>query len=53
MKIYSSSVKKYVDYSNLPIIKAINEITKGGFYEEKENESQSFKQALLKNSKSN
>lgn len=53
MKVYSSSIKKYEDYKELPIIKAIEEITKGGFYEEKENEQKSFKQIIFKNSKTN
>lgn len=53
MKIYSSSVKNYVDWNDLPIIKAIKEITKGGLYEEKENEPKSFKQIVFKNSKTN
>lgn len=51
VKIYCSSVKNYVDWYNLPIINAIKEITKGGLYEEKENEPESFKQIILKNSK--
>lgn len=53
VKIYSSSIKNYEDWNNLPIIKAINEITKGGLYEEKENKQKSFKQIILKNSKTN
>lgn len=53
VKIYNSSNKDYYDLIDLPIIKAINEITKGGFYEEKENEPKSFKQIILKNSKTN
>lgn len=53
VKVYSSSIKNYVDWYNLPIIKAIEEITKGGLYEEKENEPKSFKQIILKNSKTN
>lgn len=53
VKIYSSSVKNYVDWIDLPIIKAIYEITKGGLYEEKENEPKSFKQIILKNCKTN
>ena len=50
MKIYSSSSKKYDDYENLPIIKAIKKITKGGVYETTENEQKSFKQSFQKNS---
>lgn len=53
MKVYSSSVKNYVDYMQMPIIKAIEEITKGGLYEEKENEQESVKQIILENSKTN
>ena len=53
MKVYSSSIKNYYDYKQMPIIKAIQEIIKGGLYEEKENEQKSFKQTLLKNSKTN
>lgn len=53
VKIYNSSIKKYEDFENLPIIKAIQETIKGGLYEEKKNEQESFKQTLLKNSKAN
>lgn len=53
VKIYSSSIKNYDNWNNLPIIKAIKEITKGGLHEEKENEQESFKQTLFKNSKTN
>lgn len=52
IKICSSVVKNYFDY-NLPIIKAIDEISKGGFYEEKENEPKGFEQIILKDSKTN
>lgn len=53
VKVYSSSVKNYEDWRNLPIIKAIEEITKGGLYEKKEDEPKSFEQIILKNSKTN
>lgn len=53
MNVFSSSLKKYDDYRELPIIKAIEEITKGGFYEEKENFKKSFAEIIQENSKQN
>lgn len=46
-RIQSSSVKKYEDISNLPIIAAIYELTKGEFSnEKKEDEQECFKQTV-------
>lgn len=46
-RIFSSSVKKYEDISNLPIISAIYELTKGEFNDEKKKDKQeSFKQNI-------
>lgn len=53
MKVCSSCLKKYDNYRELPIIKAIDEITKGGLYEEKENVKKSFCEIVQENSKQN
>lgn len=46
-RIQSSSVKKHDDFSNLPIIAAIYELTKGEFLnEKKEDEQKCFKQTI-------
>ena len=53
MRINSSSSKVYDNYKNLPIVKAIEEIQKGGLYEEKKNAKKSFAEIIQENCKFN